>query len=405
MKVRLRVLGVSCLAAGVLMAATGQVHAESVSEGNQSIEVVKQSEEAIVVAQSSKEEALVAQDKQETTVSSSNVEQTQTQSSEAPVEKELKIWDIAFDAKTRVLTGKTEPNAKIVIVNTDLENAVDGVVTADANGNFVHNNPTMGLLRLEATLGDRKSAYYEIDVEGPLIAENLRFKYFNYSIGTKTLQGETAPYATVYVYLPSTGGQGMISADQSGSFSITDQFSPGIEVVLTAQDEFGNKGEPVTYTIPTQEVMDSLEIREVAYDFKTKTITGKTAPNVSLFIGIKGGGEALIKADAAGNFAVSDSFTAGSVVRMTAYKDNIYGNTFEYTIPEEATQQTSESTTQPTTESSTESSKEATTAKPKGKDGLPNTGEKQTLLFSFTGGVTLLGAAYLIFKRKFARNR
>lgn len=400
MKSSWKLLGLCCLTAGIVAVSMGQVYAESGRGNVKPIEAVKR-EDSEVAENIEATEAAVQEntvEKKEESITPSSDEQQVTKAAEdIGVETELKIWDIAYNPETDMVTGKTESGAQVEIVNTNLENAREGIVTADETGYFSLYNPTSGVLRLEATLDGRKSAYYEIDVETPRVEYALRFIYLNYNIHSKTIYGQTAQYATVYVSIPSTGGQAVITADKFGMFTVTDEFIPEMEVVLTAQDAFGNRGKPITYIIPTQAIADSLKIRDVFYDHTTKKLTGKAAPNASISLSILNGGQAMIKADAEGNFVIKDDLKLGSVILISAFLDGVYGETFEYTIPavpEDKTTKPSgiESTNQPETKS-------------EGKGELPKAGSETSWALSSVGGFTGLGVVYMIFKRKFVGSR
>ncbi|WP_086348598.1 LPXTG cell wall anchor domain-containing protein [Candidatus Enterococcus clewellii] len=313
-----------------------------------------------------------------------------TKKTENDAANELKIWDVIYDEEKDQITGKTEPNAHVMVVHVDTGNSNGGVFVADADGNFTCINSMAGVNRFEAYLNGRTSAPYDIEVVKKKVNVSLNIVNVTYDIKTKTIHGLTAPNATVYTYLPSTGGQGMVKVDEYGQFSVTDQFKPGTEVVLTAQDSAGSKGEPFSFMIPSEDVMNALKIRDVYYDHAAKKLTGKTAPNATVYASIVDGGQGMFQADANGNFEIKEEFKPGTVIRIGAYLDGVYSENVEYTIPEA-----------PTSETTTTSVEKAAT-KPDGKKGFPKTGTTVNLALSIVGGLAVLVAGVLIITRRLA---
>ena len=234
----------------------------------------------------------------------------------------------------------------------------------------------------------------------------LEFSYLSYYVDAKTIYGMTVPNATIDVTIPNTNGQ-TIQADESGHFQITAQFTPGMAIVLVAHDALGNTGEPLTYTLPSQDMIDGLMIKNVSFDHKTKQLTGKTAPNASIGVAIEieAGGQGTYKADAQGNFVISEQLDSGTPLVITATVDGVTGESFRYTIPEETGK--AEETVKATTESTKAEVKEteSTDAKSTTKKGFPNTGENRSLILLSVGILLVLAAGFVVFKRKFNRNR
>lgn len=392
---KMRVLGVGLLLSMVL-AAPCQVLAESVgtensggaevvsSEGTMESEIPESSEAPEEASQN--KEAPVQESSTGEILTVDSVEKKETK-----VDNELKIWDVAYDKENDRITGKTEPGADVLIIHVDTGNSKGGVVIADAEGTFTYPNPIAGTIRFEAYLDGRKSAPYDIEVMKENVETTLAITNVKYTIKTQTIYGATAPNATVYIYLPSTGGQGMTVANDLGNFSVTDQFKAGTEVILTAADEAGNMGKPFSYTIPSAETMSAFEIRDIFYDHETQTFTGKTAPNAFVYFSVQGINQrVVVQADQNGHFVVTDQgeMQPGWVVTFSAFLDELISGTYEYTIPEVPT---GELTVEPVKDTAT---------KPNGKKEFPNTGATANIALSIVGGLAVLVAAVLIITRK-----
>lgn len=236
----------------------------------------------------------------------------------------------------------------------------------------------------------------ETETDNSEIGQALQFSDLLYHVESKALYGTTAPNATIYVSIPNVSDQMIIQAEETGHFRITNQFTPGMEIVLVAHDELGNTGEPLTYTIPSQEIIDALTIRDVSYNHATKQLVGKTAPNarVGVAIEIEAGGQGIYTSDAQGNFVISETFDPGTPLVISATLDGVTGGVFRYTIPEESVNSSTEST----------DTKPAET-KPTDKKGFPITGESKNIILLSVGVLIVLIVGYMIFKRKFSRSR
>lgn len=395
---KLRVLGVGLLLSTVLVA-PGQVFAESVvMESGERIEVAstqetsaaeESTESTEIIESAESTEATEGTVTQESTVEEESFVTESSEKGDAKKAQELKIWDLVYTPETRMISGKTEPNATIKVVIVSMGDLDLGTVKADSAGNFYLDDLTYGVYRLVAYLDDRESIPYEMDTETPGLEYSMRFIYLTYDIGSKTIHGVcAAEYATIHVSIPSIGLDKKVQGNLSGYFSITEQFTPGMEVILTPQDAFGNMGKSTTFVIPTQEEMNSLEIRDVAYDHATKTLTAKTAPNAYVTI-LSDYAQGGFQADENGNLVATGEFKPGSVVQLTPYLDGVMGEMYTYTIPEA-----------PTNDLTIVPVKDAVT-KPTGKE-FPKTGATTNIALSLVGSFAVLVAAAMIITRKLA---
>ncbi|MFK4567930.1 LPXTG cell wall anchor domain-containing protein [Enterococcus sp. UD-01] len=164
---------------------------------------------------------------------------------------------------------------------------------------------------------------------------SLTITEVNFDQTTNTLTGKTAPNATVYMYVPSTMGQGFVRADANGVFTVTDQFSSGLEILLTASDSQGRKGESYSYKIPERQVSD-LKITQVEYDQATNTLTGKTAPNATVGMYVPSTkGQGFVRADANGVFIIRNQFRPGLVMVLTpSDSQGRVGESYSFKAPE-----------------------------------------------------------------------
>lgn len=215
---------------------------------------------------------------------------------------------------------------------------------------------------------------------------DLKIFDLTYDISKKTISGKTSPDASVFVSLPNNLGQVTVAADVNGLFSVTDNFGTGMLVSLTAVVN-GESSPTISYVIPTNPL---LKISDISYDPVTQVLSGKTEPNTGITLGIviQNGGEVLLTSDANGNFYYKEAFQEGTVIRITAWKDQHASEPVLFTIPESAI---SSSIASSTNESS--SIPKATT-----KKLLPKTGEDRKHYLSALGLTTLV-SCFIYFKK------
>lgn len=370
-----KLLGVGFLLVSAVAFTTSGVHADSeeVSEGT------------VQKAESSTEENI----KVEKTTESTDVPKTKI------AEEKLKLWDVFYDSKNMEIVGKTTPYALIVAESLDNPELANGLFKADANGSFIVVNPPSGINRITASLDDKKSDPVDIEVTKPKAEPSLAISETIFNQKTNTFTGKTAPNATVSMYVPSTMGQGSVKADANGIFIIVDQFSPGLVMILTATDSQGRTGEPYSFRAPEVQALDSLKILQVDYDHETKTLSGKTAPNVRVSIDyLEGTGRSSINSDENGYFSLVVELNPDKKIILRANDTNgNWGEEYPFTVPKVSASETKESKNNATSQTEKAKSKEKT------KGSLPSTGTIQNTIL-FVLGILLLIGVIIGFKKK-----
>ncbi|MGM0219423.1 hypothetical protein IGI43_002544 [Enterococcus sp. AZ126] len=370
-----KLLGVGFLLVSAVAFTTSAVYADSeeVSEGT------------VQKAESSTEEDI----KVEETTESTDVPKTKI------AEEKLKLWDVFYDSKNMEIVGKTTPYALIVAESLDNPELANGLFKADANGSFIVVNPPSGINRITASLDDKKSDPVDIEVTKPKAEPSLAISETIFNQKTNTFTGKTAPNATVSMYVPSTMGQGSVKADANGIFIIVDQFSPGLVMILTATDSQGKTGEPYSFRAPEVQALDSLKILQVDYDHETKTLSGKTAPNVRVSIDyLEGTGRSSINSDENGYFSLVVELSPDKQIVLRANDTNgNWGEKYPFTVPKVSASETKESKNNATSQTEKAKSKEKT------KGSLPSTGTIQNTIL-FVLGILLLIGVIIGFKKK-----
>lgn len=319
---------------------------------------------------------------------------------EDKTEEQLKLWDVIYDEKNMGISGKTAPYATITSKSLDNPELAAGVFQADATGSFSIVNPPSGVNRVTASLDDKVSDSVDIDVTKSKGEPSLAIKEVVFDQKTNTLTGKTAPNASVGMYVPSTMGQGIVKADENGVFTVVDQLSPGLVIILTATDSQGKTGEPYSFTAPDAQALDSLKILEVDYNHESKTLSGKTAPNVKVVIDYLGGaGNSMIDSDANGYFSYVVELSPGKQIVLSANDGNgNWGEKYTFTVPEVSTTGTKESESMTTDQTNTDKPKE------KVKGGLPSTGASQNTILPIFGVFFLL-VSIIGYKKKVTISR
>ncbi|MBP1047926.1 LPXTG cell wall anchor domain-containing protein [Enterococcus sp. BWM-S5] len=385
---KFRLLGVGLLL-GMIAVAPCRVFAESVAaESSEQVEVIS-TEETSEESEAMESSENLQNDVQESSTEEETVAPDITEKRQAKIANELKIWDVVYDAENDQITGKTEPNADVLIIHVNTGNSNGGTLRADASGIFTYSNPVAGVIKFEAYLDGRKSEQYEIKVKEPNVEKSLNITYVSYDIGTQTFNGATAPNVTIYAIIPGKEDQNVVTANSAGLFSVTDQFEPGTEIILTAGDGFGNEGEPFHYTIPSEAFINSMKIKNVSYDHATHTLTGETAPNASIGLWVMNGAYGTYQADENGKFTIVRELEAGTAISLKPFHDGIFGEKYEYTIP-----------AVPIKAGTTDST--STVMKPAGTKEFPKTGATVNAALSIIGSFAVLVAAVLIITRKLA---
>ncbi|MTD41971.1 LPXTG cell wall anchor domain-containing protein [Erwinia sp. CPCC 100877] len=336
------------------------------------------SEETVQKAESSDEENI-------------KVEET-TESTDVPkikiAEEKLKLWDVFYDSKNMEIIGKTTPYALIAAKSLDNPEIATGLFKADANGSFIIVNPPSGMNRITASLDDKKSDSVDIEVTKSKGEPSLAISETIFDQKTNTFTGKTAPNATVSIYVPSTTGQGSVKADANGVFTIVDQVSPGLVMILTAIDAQGRTGEPYSFRAPDVQALDSLKILQVEYDHETKTLYGKTAPNVRVSIDyLEGTGSSAVNSDENGYFSLVVELNPDKQIVLRADDTNgNWGEEYSFTVPKVLVSETKGSETNTSSQVNKAESKEKT------KGSLPSTGATQNTILSVLGILLLFGA-------------
>jgi LPXTG-motif cell wall-anchored protein len=265
--------------------------------------------------------------------------------------------------------SSTEESSSIEVANSTSES--DAIVNEESSTSEQEEEPT------------QSSAPVKSDKQA------LQVSYLSYSIGSKSFSGIATPNTSVYVTIPSTGTQKVIEVDDTRHFFVSDEYTPGMEVTFVVHDKEGETGEPMTYKIPTQEEAEALRIRDVSFDHTTKQLVGKTAPNATVKVNI-GSGQGIYSSDDKGNFVISESFKPGAELWIAATVNDVVGETFKYTIPEETVTSTTKSSKEQVADTNSSDEK-----------GLPHTGENNSFILLSVGVLVVLAAGYIIVKRKF----
>ncbi|MGY3779676.1 Ig-like domain-containing protein [Isobaculum melis] len=74
------------------------------------------------------------------------------------------ISQIVYDIQNNTVTGKTEPNAQVIVTTPDNPEQNAGIFMADGNGNFTVISPHHERIRIIAYLGDKQSEPYNMTI-------------------------------------------------------------------------------------------------------------------------------------------------------------------------------------------------------------------------------------------------
>lgn len=195
---------------------------------------------------------------------------------DAQSDEELKLLDVIYDEEKDQIIGKTEPEATVSCYSSEGSGNA-GIFYADENGAFIIVNPPVGQVQVQATskLDLRKSEQVTIEVIKKIGEPSLKITQVVYDSETKTFSAVTAPNVTVYMYMPSTGGQGFLNSNAKGEFTLKQDFEPGQEIVFTAMGAEGKTGESYRFVIPEDkaDAKESTESTDSQAESDAKTAT------------------------------------------------------------------------------------------------------------------------------------
>lgn len=200
-------------------------------------------------------EEIVEQENEKTVEATDlTIDSDMTEAAENQIDENLKVTDLVYDEEKDVITGKTEANAMVACYASE-EGATAGLFKAAEDGSFVVISPPAGLLNIQVTsaISGKRSVPVTIEVTKETGEPSLKITQIVYDPKTKTFTAVTEPNATVSMYMPSTGGQGSVNADADGKFTVTQEFEPGQEIIFTATNADGKKGEAYHFVIPKSE--------------------------------------------------------------------------------------------------------------------------------------------------------
>lgn len=233
---KVKLLGLGLLI-GLLVYGGTEVYGES----NESTEMEASTEE--VVTQESNGEV--------TEESNAMIETFGAEGTEDQIDENLKIYDAVYNEEKDQIIGKADSDTIIACYSS--EDAVEaGIFQVAEDGSFVVIAPPAGNVKIQAkskTTG-KVSAPVMVEVIKKNGEPSLKIEQVVYDTKTKTFSAKTAPNATVHMYVPSTMGEGFVTADESGAFSVQDDFEPGMEVIFTASDINGQVGASYRFVVP-----------------------------------------------------------------------------------------------------------------------------------------------------------
>lgn len=238
---KLKLLGLGLLFGLLIVGAPkGCAESDGTIDSEASEEIVEQENEKTVEAT-------------DLTIGSDGIEAAEDQ-----IDENLKVTDLVYVEEKDVITGKTEPNAMVACYSSE-EGATAGLFRAAEDGSFVVISPPAGMVNIQVTsaISGKRSVPVTIEVTKETGEPSLKITDIIYDPKTKTFSAVTEPNATVYMYMPSTGGQGFVNADAEGNFTVTQDFEPGQEIIFTATNADGKKGEAYHFVIPKSETTET----------------------------------------------------------------------------------------------------------------------------------------------------
>ena len=226
--------------------------------------------------------------------------------------------DAGLNGEGTVVTGSTEPNAKITV--TDKKNQELGTATADANGNFtiVLNRPVTDGELIDVTAADAAGNALSKELSGPHIAPDAPEGAINDD--GSALVGTAEPNSTIEVFDVAGNPIGEAKADANGNFtvSLNPALTNGEEVTFTAQDAAGNTSVPATAIAPDT----TAPTLEANLNDEGTLVTGETEPNTKVEVRDPVTGEVIASgvSDDQGQFEIelNPALTDGNSVDVVA---------------------------------------------------------------------------------------